>query len=71
MGAGNSRVETHQSRLPAEVLTMQAEAADSRRCGTFQLGEVVELRGSRFRIMDIAGARVSLRLLPPADAQRP
>jgi hypothetical protein len=71
MGGGTLGHETHVSQLPAEMLTRQAEVAKPGQDGIFRLGEVVEVRGSRFRVMDMTRTYLVLRSLPQAETRRP
>jgi len=35
--------------------------------GIFEVGEEIEIRGSRFKVKDISPMGIKLRLLPPRD----
>jgi hypothetical protein len=71
MGGGAFGHETHASQLPAEILTRQAKVANAGQDCIFRLGEVVELRGSRFRVMDMTRTYLVLRSLPQPETSRP
>ena len=70
MGGENCQRETHDSQLPAEILTRHREVSDPGQDCIFRLGEVVELRGGRFRVMDMTRGYVVLRSLPQQAGPR-
>ena len=52
--------------IPEEIYQEKIDELDS---GVFKVGEIVELRGSRFRVKAIKPTELRLKLLPRKDKE--
>jgi uncharacterized Zn finger protein len=69
MDTGNGTFETMPSQGNISFDDLQAmktalEVKYSKHGGWFQVGEIVELKGSRFRVKNIKPTQITLKLLP-------
>lgn len=61
--------EVGEDRIPAEIDAMKAalEAKYPKHGGWFREGEIIEIRGSRFRIKSVKPKELRLKLLKRAE----